>query len=421
MPGKQTPGILFGSRTDIGCQRERNEDSLAVNPPLFVVADGMGGHKAGDVASEVAVNTMAALAPRKADVDLLGRAMEAANHAVITEAGKAGREGMGTTMTACVVQGEKLAIAHVGDSRAYLLHAGKLQQVTRDHSLVADLVEQGRLTPEEARVHPKRSVITRALGSDPHMQPDLYEITASAGDRLLLCSDGLHGMVDDGVIQAGLARIRDPQRCAAALVNEAIAAGGADNITVIVVDISGDGARIERRERWRGRTWMAVVLLVLVGILGGTAYGVYSWVHSAAFLGVQDGKVVIYQGIPESLPGIETHWLYRQTDVSLDTLQPSAQGHIQAGLQVDNLEAAESLVEEYERQVREAAGEEEAKAKKASGKSGSSGKAAASNDSESEGSEASGSEPEAPEAEGSEGEGQPENAGPDAASEGQND
>ena len=353
MPSMPSPNIYFGSRTDVGSQRERNEDSLIVSPPLFVVADGMGGHNAGDVASEVAVNTLAALAPTIPDVDLLGRAVESANHAVITESQKAGRNGMGTTITACVVQDEKIAIAHVGDSRAYLLHTGKLQQITRDHSWVADMVEQGQLTPEEARVHPNRSVITRALGSDPYMQPDLYEVTASEGDRLLLCSDGLTGMVDDGSIQSMLARIRDPQRCAAALVNEAIANGGSDNITVIVVDIAGTNAKAERRERRRSRIWMVVLLLALVGIIAGGVAAAYNWIHSSAYLAEENGKVVIYQGIPDDFPGIETHWAVRQTDVEVAQLQPSAQAHIKDGLVVDSVEDAERLVGEYSRQIRE--------------------------------------------------------------------
>ena len=366
MPNTPKPSTYFGSRTDVGCQRERNEDSLIVSPPLFVVADGMGGHKAGDVASEVAVNTLAALAPTIPDVDLLGRAVESANHAVITAAQKSDREGMGTTMTACVVQGDKIALAHVGDSRAYLLHAGKLQQITRDHSWVADMIEQGQLTPEEARVHPNRSVITRALGSDPYMQPDLYEVTASEGDRLLLCSDGLTSMVDDGSIQAMLARIRDPQRCAAALVNEAIANGGADNITVIVVDIVGTNAKAERRERRRGRAWMVVLLLALVGIIGGGVFAAYNWMQNSAYLVEENGKVVIYRGIPDEIPGIETHWLVRETEVEVKDLQPSAQSRMADGLVVDNLDAAEHLVSEYERQAKEEAADQMARNKSAS-------------------------------------------------------
>ena len=363
MARASSPNMYFGSRTDVGCQRERNEDSLVVSPPLFAVADGMGGHKAGDVASEVAVNTLAALAPTIPDIDLLGRAVESANHAVITESQKTGHEGMGTTITACVVHEDKLAIAHVGDSRAYLLHAGKLQQLTRDHSWVADMVEQGRLTPEEARVHPNRSVITRALGSDPNMQPDLYDITASEGDRLLLCSDGLTGMVDDGSIQALLARIRDPQRCAAALVNEAIANGGADNITVIVVDIAGTNKKAERRERRRSRAWMVVLLLALVGVIAGGLFAGYSWIQNSAYLAEQDGKVVIYRGIPDDFPGIETHWVVRVTDVDVNSLQPSAQSNIKQGMPVESVERAEHLVDEYSKQAQEEAAEQRSRGK----------------------------------------------------------
>lgn len=361
MPAAHTPNIHFGSRTDVGCQRQRNEDSLIVSPPLYVVADGMGGHNAGDVASEVAVNTLAALAPTIPDVDLLGRAVESANHAVITEAQKAGFEGMGTTMTACVVQGDKIAIAHVGDSRAYLLHTGKLQQLTRDHSWVADMVEQGRLTPDEARVHPNRSVITRALGSDPTMQPDLYEITASEGDRLLLCSDGLTGMVDDGSIQAMLARIRDPQRCAAALVKEAIANGGSDNITVIVVDITGTNAKAERRERRRSRAWIILMLVALVGIIGGSIFAAYNWMQNSAYLAEKDGKVVIYRGIPDSFPGIETHWLVEETNLNVKDLQPGMQARISENYPVDSVDEAERLVEQYKLQAEEDAAAEEAR------------------------------------------------------------
>ena len=353
MANRTHPNILFGSRTDVGCQRERNEDSLIVRPPLFVVADGMGGHAAGDVASEVAVNTMASLAPTIPDVDLLGRAVESANHAVITEAKKAGYEGMGTTMTACVVQDDKIAIAHVGDSRAYLLHAGKLQQLTRDHSWVADMVEQGKLTEEEARVHPNRSVITRALGSDPHMQPDLYEVTASEGDRLLLCSDGLTGMVEDGDIQAMLARIRDPQRCAAALVNEAIANGGADNITVIVADIAGTDEKTRKREKLHSRLWMIVLLAALVGVLVGGGFAAFNWIKNSAYLIEQDGKVAIYQGIPDDIPGLETHTLVELTDMDIDDVPPSAQTHIREGMTVESIEKAQQLVNEYERQANE--------------------------------------------------------------------
>ena len=193
----------FGSRTDVGCVRDHNEDSLVVAPPLFAVADGMGGHAAGEVASEIAVNVLAELAPKDLDGAALEHAVEEANHEIIRAARDGrGREGMGTTLTACMLENERLVIAQVGDSRAYLLHHGKLQQLTRDHSLMADMIEAGQLTPEEARHHPQRSVITRALGSDPNTRPDMYEINVETGDRLLVCSDGLSSMIEDEQIEA---------------------------------------------------------------------------------------------------------------------------------------------------------------------------------------------------------------------------
>lgn len=159
---------FYGSRTEVGHVREHNEDSLLVLPPLFAVADGMGGHEAGEVASELTIKTLAELAPASLDADALERAVVAANLNVIKAPHEGiGRVGMGTTLTCAMIEKERLIIAQVGDSRAYLLHQGTLQQLTRDHSLMADMIEAGQLTEAEARVHPNRSVITRAIGSDP--------------------------------------------------------------------------------------------------------------------------------------------------------------------------------------------------------------------------------------------------------------
>ena len=193
------------------------------------------------------------------------------------------------------------------------------------------------------------------------MQPDLYEITASEGDRLLLCSDGLTGMVDDGSIQAMLARIRDPQRCAAALVKEAIANGGSDNITVIVVDITGTNAKAERRERRRSRAWIILMLVALVGIIGGSIFAAYNWMQNSAYLAEKDGNVVIYRGIPDSFPGIETHWLVEETDLKVKDLQPGMQTRISENYPVENVDEAERLVEKYKLQAKEDAAAEEAR------------------------------------------------------------
>ena len=343
--GALTP---FGSRTDIGCLRDHNEDSLIVTPPLFAVADGMGGHAAGEVASEIAVHVLAEHAPEHPDGEALARAVEEANHEVMRAARDGrGREGMGTTMTAAVLEGERLVIAQVGDSRAYLMHQGKLQQLTRDHSLMADLIEAGQLTPEEARCHPQRSVITRALGSDPCMHPDMYEINVETGDRLLICSDGLSGMLCDQDIEHTMRRVQDPQRCAAQLVNEAIAAGGHDNVTVIVADVSGF-AEARRRKLARKTKLFIATILVLFAAIVGEPPGRERLPEHHRLPGRprrQGGHLPRRAG---HAAGLSFSHLERVTDVSVNDLQPGTANRLAAGIQVDTVDAAEALVREYE-------------------------------------------------------------------------
>ena len=338
----------FGSRTDVGCVRDHNEDSLVVAPPLFAVADGMGGHAAGEVASEIAVNVLAELAPKDLDGAALEHAVEEANHEIIRAARDGrGREGMGTTLTACMLENERLIIAQVGDSRAYLLHHGKLQQLTRDHSLMADMIEAGQLTPEEARHHPQRSVITRALGSDPNTRPDMYEINVETGDRLLVCSDGLSAMIEDEQIEAVMRRVPDPQRCASQLVNEAIAAGGHDNVTVIVSNVTGFAEKRRRKLARKTKFSVALVLVLLLAILGGGAWGVHTWLHTTAYLGEDNGKVAVYEGIPADFLGMPLYKQQEVTDVSVDSLQPGTATRLQEGIRVDNMDAAQDLVQQY--------------------------------------------------------------------------
>ena len=342
----------FGSRTDIGCLRDHNEDSLVVTPPLFAVADGMGGHAAGEVASEIAVRVLSELAPEHPDGEALGRAIEEANRAVIHAAREGrGRQGMGTTMTAAMLEGERLVIAQVGDSRAYLLHQGKLQQLTRDHSLMADMIEAGQLTPEEARTHPQRSVITRALGSDAHLHPDIYEINVETGDRLLICSDGLSGMIFDDQIENTLRRVQDPQRCASQLVNEAIAAGGHDNVTVIVADVTGYAEVRRKKLARKTKLSIALVLVLFAAIIAGAAWGTQTYLNTAAYLANDNGKVAVYRGVPGSVLGLSFSHLERTTDVSVDDLQPGVANRLNEGIRVDDMEAADALVKEYEDEI----------------------------------------------------------------------
>ncbi|WP_165055168.1 MULTISPECIES: Stp1/IreP family PP2C-type Ser/Thr phosphatase [unclassified Adlercreutzia] len=344
----------FGSRTDVGCVREHNEDSLVVTPPLYVVCDGMGGHAAGEVASEIAVDVIAKRAPAYPDATALGQAVEEANLAVIRGAQEGvGRAGMGCTCTAAMLENERLVIAQVGDSRAYLLHQGRLQQLTRDHSFVADLVESGQITPAEARVHPQRSVITRALGSDPRTQPDLFEINVETGDRLLLCSDGLSSMIEDDEIEDVLNRTTDPQLAASQLVNAAIAAGGYDNVTVIVVNVTGFAEVRRKKVARKTKVTAALLVALLAAIIGGAAYAFNFWTSHAAYLAEQDGKVAIYQGVPGTVLGMDFSELVEVTDVPIDELQPGVANRIKdGGLRTDSLKDAQELVEDYRADIK---------------------------------------------------------------------
>lgn len=345
----------FGSRTDVGCVRDQNEDSLVVLPPLFVVADGMGGHAAGEVASEIAVTVIQECAPKHADAEALGKAVEQANREIINAAlSGEGREGMGTTCTAAILERDHLVIAQVGDSRAYLLHGGELIQLTRDHSLMANMIEAGQITPEEARVHPSRSVITRALGNDPDTVPDLYEINVEDGDRLLICSDGLTSMVEDLKIEEIMNKIADPQRCAAALVNEAIAEGGQDNVTVIVANAEGLGNVKRRRVAWRTRLTVVLVLALLLGIGGLAVWGGYTYLHHTAYLAQNDeGKVVVYRGVPGDVFGLSYSEVVEETDIPVSELPPSAAERVAAGMRVESVDEALQLVEDYRLELAE--------------------------------------------------------------------
>src|SRR4051812_21121459 len=218
-------------------------------PPVYIVADGMGGHRGGNVASSLAMQVMATLS-NGGNSQMLADKVRQANSAIL-ERSRADRDlqGMGTTITATYFENGDLHVAQVGDSRAYLLRGGELTQVTTDHTLVNEMVKHGQITAAEAEHHPQRSILTRALGVDEGVEVDDIHIPAEAGDRLLLCSDGLHSMVDDGVIKQVLTEAPDPQSAAERLVDLANEAGGLDNITVVVIEFSeGEG--------FEGATWV---------------------------------------------------------------------------------------------------------------------------------------------------------------------
>jgi len=343
--------------SDIGLHRQTNEDSYVAAPPLFVVCDGMGGAEAGEVASAIAVETMAA---RFAAGDALVAAARAANEAVFARASARVEEsGMGTTLTAVMVDGEEGRFVHVGDSRAYRLREGRLELLSDDHTLVGEMVREGRLTVEEAAVHPHRSILSRALGTEATVQVDEFTTDLRPGDVLLLCSDGLSGEVPDDGLRDLLAAHDDPTEAAAGLIDAARAAGGHDNITAVVIrllagdedgmvesegstqvlavpagaadaGLEGDGesdpapepAPVEpsaggvapvvpagsaASSPARRRLALLVAVLALVALLGVAGVVV---VNTCYFVGVDDGQLAVYSGLPWSLGPLDLHSVY---------------------------------------------------------------------------------------------------------------
>jgi protein phosphatase len=232
--------VHIGHGTDTGKKRRRNEDEYVVEPPLFAIADGMGGAQAGELASSLAAGALrddeggAGSGERH-----VSELIQEANRRVYQRSSQdAAASGMGTTMTVALVGDGAVAFGHVGDSRAYLIRDGKLDQLTEDHSLVAELVRSGKLSPEEAGTHPQRSVITRALGTDPDVDPDTFSIETEPGDLFMLCSDGLTSMVEDEVILSTIEKNRgDLHAAAKSLIRAANKGGGEDNITVVFFEI----------------------------------------------------------------------------------------------------------------------------------------------------------------------------------------
>jgi protein phosphatase len=350
--------VQVAGLTDPGRVRRRNEDAFVSAPPLFAVADGMGGAQAGEVASRLA----AAAFHDYHEADALDP--EARLRSIIQEANRRiyarastdpHASGMGTTITAALASGARVAVGHVGDSRAYLVRDGTLEQLTQDHSLVADLVRSGRLTPEEAEIHPQRSVITRALGTDSAVVVDSFSIEAQAGDVYLLCSDGLTTMLDEPTLQRIVLEASNLEEAARALVDAANRNGGEDNVTVVLFaldeasenedTLSGlEGYRIEppppapepslgdgggdtvvrpspvRSEptlpppRSRGGK-LALLLVGVIALFAGVAAAALWGLSRAHFVGAtEEGRLAVYQGVPWDLVGGAK--LYRETYVS---------------------------------------------------------------------------------------------------------
>ena len=235
--------LRYAARSDRGLIRGGNQDSVYAGPRLLAVADGMGGMAAGDVASRLAVDAMTSLdvpIDNEHQMDALHKALEVANGRIAEKVAEDPElQGMGTTMTAVIFSGDRAALAHVGDSRAYLLRDGRLNQLTKDDTYVQMLVDQGLLRPEEAGSHPRRAVVTQALQGEP-VSPSYVIVEPEPGDRWLLCSDGLTTVIAPDVLEAEMAAQPDPQACARRLLDLALEAGGPDNVTVIVADLVSD-------------------------------------------------------------------------------------------------------------------------------------------------------------------------------------
>ena len=357
--------VDVGVATDIGKVREANEDSYLVEPPLFAVADGMGGHRGGDVASQLALETVEQLFQRRTGT--LSEHVRRANRAVF-ERSKLDRSvtGMGTTLTAALVEGDAMRLAHVGDSRAYLLRAGSLRQLTTDHTLVARMVKAGEISPAEAEVHPHRNVLTRALGTEADVRVDEDEIALLDGDQVLLCSDGLTGMVTEAQIQAILETGVTPQEAADRLVTAANRAGGIDNITVVVLGIGEDGTEEaagtavrsgasaiggRRRSAPTARRWMLRLGLVVVFVAGvvfaGRAYLDRQW-----YVSVANDRVAVYEGIPATPIGLHLSTLVYESPVAAsDAAALPLYTGLADGLAAKDRSDAFAIVEQIRRDV----------------------------------------------------------------------
>jgi protein phosphatase len=378
-------------RTDTGRQRNANEDSLFTRGPLFVVADGMGGAQAGEVASKTAADTFAAELPKGPPERVLRETIEAANRRVHEGAlSDPSLAGMGTTVTAAIVdpEAEEVAIGHVGDSRAYRLRGGKLERLTRDHSLVEEMRRKGQLTEAQAEDHPQRSIITRALGPEPEVEVDVQTVPAQPGDVFLICSDGLTTMLDDEHLARLLSRATTMQAAVRALVDEANRAGGRDNITVIAFrledaaapSLAPEGATLigasaeeagltatevrrraaaeaarQRREELAAkpkhrRLRTAAKVLAAIVLIGAIGFGAWYGNRQVWFLGTDSaGRVALYRGLPYELPlGIKLYSERYAAPIQTAAL-PARRRDAVTGHDLRSRSDAVSLLEEIQR------------------------------------------------------------------------
>ena len=412
-----TIALRYAARSDVGLVRSNNQDSAYAGPHLLVVADGMGGHAGGDIASSVAVAHLAPLddeahGPDDA-LEELATALNRAHEELLALAeDNPALAGLGTTVTALLRSGNKLAMAHIGDSRAYLLRAGELTQVTTDHSFVQHLVNTGKLTPEEAEHHPQRSVLLRVLGDfDMEIVPDLSVREARAGDRWMLCSDGLSGVVSHDTMADALRDVDDTGACAEKLVDLALRGGAPDNITVVVGDVvevddlpdgaapettshvvgaaaqdrnrpsrGGKGAAaraaehsaatrarnasttpppptsfaeddiVPTRSVWR-RVLLAVVVVVVLAAVAVAGWLGYRWTQDQYYVGVDNGRIAVFRGIPQTVGPISLSEAVETSRTEVVDLPGYFQDRLAATIPANDLADARRRVADLEDQA----------------------------------------------------------------------
>jgi protein phosphatase len=400
-----TLSLRYAAGSDVGLVRAGNEDSGYAGPRLLVIADGMGGHAAGEVASSLVVASLASLD----DDDLGGDLLDALSAAVASADRTLRRtidaddalEGMGTTLTALLWSGTRVGLAHVGDSRGYLMRGGDLLRLTHDHTYVQSLVDSGQISAEEAEHHPRRSLLMRAMDGRNPAQPDLSVREVRAGDRFLLCSDGLSGVVSEETIAEEL-REGDPADIVQKLIALALRSGAPDNVTVVIAEavdhddrpstsaqvvgaaaeprlaeraaeaidespavkarraLNGDADadadrrtterisenerqdRSERRSRWLRRT--AVIAVVAALIIAGLS-AAFAWINTQYYVGIQDARVAVFRGVDQQIGAVQLSKAVEVTDLDPESLPETDRDLVVAGVAASDLAAAQAVVE----------------------------------------------------------------------------
>ena len=405
-----TLSLDYATLSDVGRVRRNNEDSAYAGPHLLLLADGMGGAAAGEVASSAAVQVIRRLDTAEIGgedmIEALAGAVHRANERLseLVEEDPE-REGMGSTVTALMFDGKQLGLAHLGDSRAYRMRDGVLYQLSHDHTFVQSLVDEGRISQEEAFTHPHRNLILRVLDGRPDSDPDLEILDVQAGDRLMLCSDGLPDYVSDEVISASMAS-GTPDSVVVELITHALEAGSNDNVTCVVADVVetepasgvqpqlvGAAAELAQGSTGRGEPTVAIrtggnghgggghggaldpeelryaprppkrfpwlrriaVLVIILGLIGGGGWFAYSWTQKQYYVGSDGDYVAIFRGVEADLPGLDLSKVYERQSLQVDKLPTYSREQVEGNIQADNLAGARSIVAELQQTAAECA------------------------------------------------------------------